>query len=838
MTLKKFTDWPIRELEQDPMIYLRGYLSYAPLNGHAKDFAPLFEKQYCKGFNLILYAGPAFKFMVDDLQKATGYKLRWTSSFVGIQQNVTEFKKLYTPVPWARKWDRKYPEYFSDKPLWKDANGHLKINGHNYGPLPSMPQLEQGINASVIYNPGFVGNDYIKYWWFDPLYPNDSGKWWYRKKEHYGKQPVATPGLSNHGWGISVDLHNDVFKNAKAVDWLANNMASYGFAREPNNENDRWHITYFKVTEVTSLVLEKISNEQKNLTINKVSSKWAPAPPGARPGAKAAGIGAPRPIPAPKTTPSSIAAPKKLYQITGGNNADTPNFYLENSSNSFSNNFLGFFERALQVSFDFALATIVEHRRLFSAEDTRTKMDVFIDSSGLRGPLFQLDAIDKAITFGAEDLRFVADGVPISESSTARYFKGWYEVLKVYAKDPTSIPISLLTYTWSDTAFFLYNFTDFFDRIKPRDPVFSYPSDSKYFSPDFKVVSKKTTEPSTIGGGAFGRQATVVGSKFTILPGLKNPDGLSPKIFRPAKPYNGSSDPGDFLTYDEFFEMMIHPMVGNFSFGLAAVFTAIASREGNLGENKIGIGVANGSEHLGFLQIRCKPEDTNSFDPKTGWFGTSLLWSVPYSINGEADLTKNNKRYGWEAFIKDENIIKQIRAKASSSSRSSQAAALSLININTPAFGGEYNAEDRKNASSYLADWARIPANQVWMMKSKFSLPSNYLEKQSTSIKLPYMPQVSIMKETVNPWNTRGVGFLLNPWNIGGENTWKQDADVNIAFNVLVNWFKQYGLFSETGSKPTTSQAETRALKELTDLSSYMEKGKKRSFNSWLLDID
>jgi hypothetical protein len=804
MTLKRFTDWPIRELEQDPIIYLRGYLSYAPLNGHTKDFAPLFEKQYCKGFNLILYAGPAFKFMVDDLQKATGYKLRWTSSFVGIKENVTEFKKLYTPVPWARKYDRKYPEYFSDKPLWKDANGHLKINGHNYGPLPSMPQLEQGINPSVVYSPGFVGNDYIKYWWFDPLYPNDSGKWWYRKKEHYGKQPVATPGLSNHGWGISVDLHNDVFKNAKAVDWLANNMESYGFAREPNNENDRWHITYFKVTDVTSLVLQKISNEQNNLTLNKVSSNWTPAPPGARPGAKASGIGAPRPIPAPKTTPSSIAAPKKLYPITGGNNADTPNFYLQNSSNSLSNNFLGFFEQALKISVDLAAEIIFKRHELFGAEDTRTKLDVFADLSGLRGPAYQLDAIDKAITI--KNLNII------------------FKLLTTGSVFNPLVPENIFP-------------REFKERISPE--VGSTTSgNSKYFSTNFDASTRKNSTPIQTGGGAFGRQATVVGSKFTVLPGLKNLDGLSPKIFRPAKPYNGSSDPGDFLTYDEFFEMMIHPMVGNFSFGLAAVFTAIASREGNLGENKIAIGTANGSEHLGFLQIRCKPEDTNSFDPKTGWFGTSLLWSVPYSINGEADLTKNNKRYGWEAFIKDENIVKQIRAKASGSSRSSQAAALSLININTPAFGGEYNVEDRKNASSYLADWARIPANQVWMMKSKFSLPSNYLDKQSTSIKLPYMPQISIMKETVNPWNTRGVGFLLNPWNIGGENTWKQGADVNIAFNVLVNWFKQYGLFSETGSKPTTSQAETRALKELTDLSSYMETGKKRSFNSWLLGID
>jgi hypothetical protein len=79
---------------------------------------------------------------------------------------------------------------------------------------------------------------------------------------------------------------------------------------------------------------------------------------------------------------------------------------------------------------------------------------------------------------------------------------------------------------------------------------------------------------------------------------------------------------------------------------------------------------------------------------------------------------------------------------------------------------------------------------------------------------------------------------MFNPWNISGENTWKQGADVNVAFNVLVNWFKKYGVFSQNGSKPTQVQSETRALKELADLSSYMETGKKKSFNSWLLGID
>ena len=598
--------------------------------------------------------------MAEDLYAATKYKLRVTQSFKDINTAVKLFKEKYSSTPWLRKSNSRYPNYFDDKPEWR-RNGKLFINNHDFGIAAPDPVLEDGVNRnSSKYGGSFIGNNYIKYWWPDSSYPNDSGKWWYKKEKYSkpGDPPSATPGVSNHGWGISIDLHQDIFNNKKAVDWMANNMLNYGWATEELSD-DQWHITYYIVAFATPLVTDRLQKE-KNKPVIQTSLK--------------------------NTNPS--------------------------------------------------------------------------------------------VMFAAQ---------------------------KTVAKTATIAPVKL----------------DFAESA----------------TPNFSIPFRKNTTPIQTGGGAFGRQATVVGSKFAVLPGLKNLDGLSPKIFKVAQPYGGSSNPGDYLTYDEFFEMMIHPLVGNFSFGLAAVFTAIASREGNLGENKIGIGVANGSEHLGFLQLRCKPEDTEDFSEQTGWIGKSMLWSVPYNINGEPLLFNNNKKYAWEAFIKDENIIKEIKAKASSSSAASRKSAASLVYKNTPEFNGNYNEQDRKNASSYLADWARIPANQVWMMKSRFTLTPNYLDKQTTNIILPYLPQPSVLKPVDKPWNIKGIGFLFNPWNVGGENTWKDGADVNVAFNVLVNWFKKYGMFSEADKKPTTAQAKTRALQELNDLASYMQPGKKSSFLSWLSGI-
>lgn len=771
--------------------------------------------------------------MNNDLFAATKYKLKVTSAFRDLTSAVRDFKNKYSPIPWLTKYDSRYPEYFDDKPGWR-RNYRLYLNNHDFGQVPmlngmsDLPRLEDYISNPLGYGKYggmFVGNNYVKYWWENELYPIDSGKWWYKKPQYskHGDPPMATPGMSNHGWGISVDLHVDIFKNKKAVDWMASHMLDYGWSRETFLSDDDWHITYYPVSTMTPLVSSRMEDIRRASVIKPVLNKVNPSI-----------VSATKKV---SSTPALANLPIK--QIVASKTLDTvgPKFYVPNSSNSISNNFLGFFERAIEVSSDLALEVLLYRHSLFGKNDSITTLQRFIDASGLHGVLYQLDAIDRSLP---AFITVKPREVNIGESNTVKFFANLFRITKDYVKNPEKMIAALWTMGITMTVDQLNFLTDFFDNYKGPDPTFTSPAtlSPETFSTNFNVSSRKSSTSLETGGGAFGRQAKLVGAKFAVLPSLKNLDGLSPKIFKVAKPYNGSSDPGDFLTYDEFFEMMIHPLVGNFSFGLAAVFTAIASREGNLGENKIGIGVANGSEHLGFLQIRCKPEDTNDFSNRTGWVSPSMLWSVPYSESGEPILSSNNKKYAWEAFMKDPNIIKEIKGKASSSSKASQSSAAALINANTPAFNGEYTPADRKNAASYLADWSRIPANQVWMMKSKFSLPSNYLEKQLTNIQLPYIPQVSIMKKIDKPWNVRGVGFLFNPWNISGENTWKQGSDVNVAFDVLVNWFKKYGLYSQAGSRPSQTQAETRALKELTDLSSYMESGKKKSFNSWLLGID
>jgi LAS superfamily LD-carboxypeptidase LdcB len=66
------------------------------------------------------------------------------------------------------------------------------------------------------------------------------GRKWYLKR---GKSPSATPGKSNHGWGLSQDLEVPT----KTYRWLCANAPRFGFYMEaprssPNFE--AWHWTY------------------------------------------------------------------------------------------------------------------------------------------------------------------------------------------------------------------------------------------------------------------------------------------------------------------------------------------------------------------------------------------------------------------------------------------------------------------------------------------------------------------------------------------------------------------------------------------------------------------
>jgi D-alanyl-D-alanine dipeptidase len=82
------------------------------------------------------------------------------------------------------------------------------------------------------------------------------GKTWYLKK---GKSPSGTPGTSNHGFGLAIDLAIDAkgkianIGGTKAYDWMCENAPNYGFYLQgaptkadgkANPEYEAWHWQY------------------------------------------------------------------------------------------------------------------------------------------------------------------------------------------------------------------------------------------------------------------------------------------------------------------------------------------------------------------------------------------------------------------------------------------------------------------------------------------------------------------------------------------------------------------------------------------------------------------
>ena len=85
--------------------------------------------------------------------------------------------------------------------------------------------------------------------------------WWLRK----GMAQVATPGTSNHGWGLAVDAAlwvetskdrweiRPVAGNRWLFAWLEANVVDHGFAW--NNRTEPWHLEYFAGDDVPERVL-------------------------------------------------------------------------------------------------------------------------------------------------------------------------------------------------------------------------------------------------------------------------------------------------------------------------------------------------------------------------------------------------------------------------------------------------------------------------------------------------------------------------------------------------------------------------------------------------------
>lgn len=71
-------------------------------------------------------------------------------------------------------------------------------------------------------------------------------RWWLKK----GKSPSATPGKSNHGWGLAQDVN---VQNPAVFNWLVRNAPKFGFYLQgqktlpdgkPNPEWEAWHWQY------------------------------------------------------------------------------------------------------------------------------------------------------------------------------------------------------------------------------------------------------------------------------------------------------------------------------------------------------------------------------------------------------------------------------------------------------------------------------------------------------------------------------------------------------------------------------------------------------------------
>ena len=93
---------------------------------------------------------------------------------------------------------------------------------------------------------------------------NYDGRIWYLKAGRYA--PCASPGTSNHGWGLAVDIA-DCWVGSKTLDWLygdgslGSKAIQYGFSWEiaSGPQAESWHIRYVcgdRITAATEVAIK------------------------------------------------------------------------------------------------------------------------------------------------------------------------------------------------------------------------------------------------------------------------------------------------------------------------------------------------------------------------------------------------------------------------------------------------------------------------------------------------------------------------------------------------------------------------------------------------------
>ncbi len=122
------------------------------------------------------------------------------------------------------------------------------------------------------------------------------GKTWFLKK---GKSPSGTPGTSNHGFGLAIDLGYEAKGNltsmgGKCLDWMCENAPKYGFylqGSDPKSpEFEAWHWQYAEGDKALATVQGE-TTPQPTAAPQAAPTPSAPAFPGELDvGSKGAGV--------------------------------------------------------------------------------------------------------------------------------------------------------------------------------------------------------------------------------------------------------------------------------------------------------------------------------------------------------------------------------------------------------------------------------------------------------------------------------------------------------------------------------------------------------------------
>jgi peptidoglycan hydrolase-like protein with peptidoglycan-binding domain len=139
-----------------------------------------------------------------------------------------------------------------------------------------------------------------RYWAMAPQYGYTSAYW---IKKDFNSASVATPGTSNHGWGLALDIAEEYDTDPEPdgirqifVDWLCVNADRYGICAELQSE--KWHWRYYLGDAVPQAVLDYEAN--------------IPPPPPPEP------VPEPEPEPEPPTGDRVISVTAEMTEVKFG----------------------------------------------------------------------------------------------------------------------------------------------------------------------------------------------------------------------------------------------------------------------------------------------------------------------------------------------------------------------------------------------------------------------------------------------------------------------------------------------------------------------------------------